>query len=117
MSDVAVVTPALNEASNLEFLLPALASVAKEVGIALDIIVVDGGSVDDTAGIASALGARVIPQRRRGYGAALLEGFAAARTAPFVMTMDADLSHWPTFLRDSISLDAPGSVARRPESC
>ena len=98
--DLAIVVPALNEASNLEFLLPALYSVTKELGIQAEIIVVDGGSTDDTVGTARAFGARVVRQKRRGYGAALLEGFAAVERAPFVMTMDADLSHRPTFLRD-----------------
>ena len=39
-------------------------------------------------------------QQRRGYGSALLEGFQAVTNAPFVLTMDADLSHRPTFVRD-----------------
>lgn len=98
--DLAIVIPAMNEASNLELLLPALSSVAKELGINAEVIVVDGGSADDTAGTARAFGARVARQQRRGYGAALLEGFAAVDTAPFVMTMDADLSHRPAVLRD-----------------
>ncbi|MBI4627770.1 MAG: glycosyltransferase [Candidatus Rokubacteria bacterium] len=97
--DLAVVVPALNEARNLEFLLPALTGVINETGIAADVIIVDGGSADDTATIAAALGARVVRQTRRGYGAALLDGFRAA-TAPFVLTMDADLSHRPTVLRE-----------------
>lgn len=99
-SDLAIVIPALNEAANLEFLLPALASVTKELGVGAEVIVVDGGSADATAETARVLGARVIRQRERGYGSALLEGFAAVDRAPFVMTMDADLSHRPTFLRD-----------------
>jgi dolichol-phosphate mannosyltransferase len=97
--ELSVVIPAWNEAKNLEVLLPGLAAVTKDAKISAELIVVDGGSVDDTRAIAAALGARVIVQRHRGYGAALLEGFAAA-TAPWVATMDADLSHRPTVLKD-----------------
>ncbi len=52
----------------------------------------DGGSRDDTAGVAARLGARVVGQARSGYGDALRTGFAAAAGA-YVITMDADLSH------------------------
>ena len=41
----------------------------------------------------------MVEQEERGYGGALLAGFAAA-TAPYVITMDADLSHQPVFLKD-----------------
>jgi dolichol-phosphate mannosyltransferase len=94
-----VVIPALDEARNLELLLPALSAVFEEMDLTVETVVVDGGSRDDTAAIAAALGARVIAQRERGYGGALLAGFDAA-TAPWVMTLDADLSHRPTFIHD-----------------
>jgi len=94
-----IVIPSLNEARNLERLLPALAGVVKEMGVAAETIVVDGGSRDDTVSVATTLGARVIEQRERGYGGALLAGFAAT-TSPWVLTMDADHSHPPTFVRD-----------------
>jgi dolichol-phosphate mannosyltransferase len=97
--ELTIVIPALDEARNLEWLLPALAAVLKEMDLTAETVVVDGGSRDDTAAIATTLGARVIAQRERGYGGALLAGFASAR-APWVITMDADLSHRPTFIRD-----------------
>ena len=42
---------------------------------------------------------RVLEQTEPGYGGALLAGFAAAR-APYVLTMDADLSHRPSFVSE-----------------
>jgi dolichol-phosphate mannosyltransferase len=97
--DISVVIPALNERENLELLLPSLWSVTERLGLVAEIIVVDGGSVDGSITAAERLGASVVTQRERGYGGALLAGFAAAR-APFVVTMDADLSHQPIFLED-----------------
>jgi dolichol-phosphate mannosyltransferase len=96
--DVTVVIPALNEQENLELLLPLVTNEMRELGLNAEIIVVDGGSQDDTQLAAKKLGARVLEQTERGYGGALLAGFAAA-TAPFVITMDADLSHPPEFLK------------------
>ena len=97
--DLTVIIPALNEEKNLEILLPLLSGVITDLGLAVDIIVVDGGSHDETKAVANGLGARVVVQQERGYGGALLAGFAAA-TAPYVITMDADLSHQPVFLKD-----------------
>ncbi len=94
-----VVIPALNEAENLRSLLPLIKDVVSDLNIVAEIIVVDGGSADETRSIVPALGGRVVDQTERGYGGALLAGFAAAR-APFVATMDADLSHPPIFLKD-----------------
>jgi dolichol-phosphate mannosyltransferase len=97
--DLAVLIPALNERENLELLLPALRETLEGLGISWEIIVADGGSRDGTAEAAAHRGARVIRQRESGYGAALLEAIAASE-ARYVATMDADLSHRPTFLED-----------------
>jgi dolichol-phosphate mannosyltransferase len=97
--DVTVVIPALNEQENLRLLLPLVGDALKELNLVVEIIVVDGGSHDDSKIVAEELGARVVNQQERGYGGALLAGFAAAN-APYVITMDADLSHPPTFLKD-----------------
>lgn len=98
-SQVTIVIPALNERSNLELLLPAVREMADALGVRADIVVVDGGSQDGTREAAEQRGARVVQQVERGYGGALLTGFHAA-TAPYVVTMDADLSHRPVFLRE-----------------
>jgi dolichol-phosphate mannosyltransferase len=97
--ELAVVIPALNERENLELLLPALREVIAGLGVAAEIIVVDGGSRDGTRDAAERRGARVVLQEERGYGGALLAGFAAT-TAPYLVTMDADLSHRPLFLEE-----------------
>ncbi len=57
---VAFVIPALNEAEHL----PRLLSDLREVDLPLDVTVVDGGSSDDTIGVAQGAGARVITAPR-----------------------------------------------------
>jgi dolichol-phosphate mannosyltransferase len=95
--DLTVLIPALNEASNLESLLPDVSRVLKRMPIASEIVVMDGGSGADTEPLVERMGARFVRQSSRGYGGALAEGFAAARGA-YVLTMDADFSHEPGFL-------------------
>src|SRR4030095_3787226 len=97
--DLSVVIPALNEAENLKSLLPLIQQVVSELGVSAEVIVVDGGSADETETVGRGLKALLVHQTERGYGGALLAGFANAR-APYVATMDADLSHPPIFLKD-----------------
>jgi len=97
--DISVVIPALNEQENLELLLPLIGEAIEQLSLKSELIVVDGGSHDESKEVAAKLGARVVIQRERGYGGALLAGFAAAQ-APYIITMDADLSHPPEFLKD-----------------
>ncbi len=98
MTELSIVLPAINEADNLSLLLPRIHEVARSLG-AYEILVVDGGSTDDTASRAALHGARVHFQRERGYGNALKEAFALAR-GDYILTMDADYSHDPFFIRD-----------------
>ena len=96
---MAVVIPAWNERENIELLLPALKEMIGDLGLKAEIVVVDGGSHDGTREAAERRGARPVLQQERGYGGALLAGFAAT-TAPYIVTMDADLSHRPVFLEE-----------------
>jgi dolichol-phosphate mannosyltransferase len=97
--DIAVVIPAWNELENIELLLPALKEMIADLGLKAETVVVDGGSRDGTRAAAERRGARVVVQKESGYGSALLTGFAAT-SAPYIVTMDADLSHRPVFLEE-----------------
>ena len=56
-----------------------------------EVIVVDGGSTDRTAAVAEEAGARVVVERRRGYGLACATGVAAVRAdAAVVCFIDGD---------------------------
>lgn len=85
MPSVSVVIPAKNEARNLEHVFGTIPAWVDEI------VLVDGHSTDDTAGVARRLrpDVRVIQQPGRGKGDALRAGFAAARGDIIVM-MDAD---------------------------
>ena len=96
---LSVVLPALNEAASLERMLPDLLSALGALDVAAEVIVVDGGSQDSTVEVARRHGARTILQEGPGYGGALRTGFRAAQ-GEYVLTLDADGSHDPTFLRD-----------------
>src|SRR5947209_11888350 len=76
---VSVVIPCLNEAENIEACVNAALEAIVRMGVEGEVIVADNNSEDDSARLAEAAGARVVVERRRGYGSAYLAGFAAAR--------------------------------------
>ena len=96
---VSIVIPALNEGRNLRLLLPRLHRAVSDSGVQeYEIIVVDGGSTDDTIEVATDLGTRTVRQEEPGYGGALRAGFQVVN-GEYVLTLDADLSHDPDFIR------------------
>ncbi len=95
--DLSIILPVLNERDNLVELIPRLAALMGRERLSFEILVIDGGSTDGTQETATSLGARVIPERRRGYAGALETGFGEA-TGDYVLTLDADLSHEPDFV-------------------
>ncbi|WP_104130328.1 glycosyltransferase family 2 protein [Cryobacterium sp. N21] len=108
---VDVVLPCLNEAQALPWILERLPAGYRA-------IVVDNGSIDGSADLARILGAYVVHERRRGFGAAAHAGLLAA-TAPIVAFCDADASMDPRDLPlvvDPISADEADLVLgrRRP---
>ncbi len=101
---VAVVVPTYNEAENLPELFARLSSLGVP---GLRLIIVDDGSPDGTADLASNLesefaGSVEVVRRssKQGLGTAYVDGFrrALASDADRVVQMDADLSHSPEYL-------------------
>jgi glycosyltransferase involved in cell wall biosynthesis len=88
---ISVIVPAKNEAKNLPHVLPRIPKWVDEV------VLVDGNSTDDTITVARQLipNIVVVQQDRRGKGAALRCGFAAAR-GDIIITLDADGSADPS---------------------
>ena len=89
---VSVVIPCLNEAENIESCVTAALEVLRSMGVPGEVVVADNNSEDDSARIAERAGARVVVERRRGYGSAYLAGFAASK-GRFIVMADADLTY------------------------
>jgi glycosyltransferase involved in cell wall biosynthesis len=85
-----VVLPVLDEAGSLPWVLARIPAGYRP-------IVVDNGSSDGSAQVAAALGALVVDEPRRGFGAACLAGLLAA-TDDVVCFLDADGSLDPADL-------------------
>ncbi len=89
---VSVVIPCLNEAENIEQCVRAAQAVILGMGVIGEVVVADNASEDDSARLATAAGARVVHEPRRGYGSAYLAGFAASR-GKYIVMADADLTY------------------------
>jgi glycosyltransferase involved in cell wall biosynthesis len=93
---LSVVLPAYNEADNIDEAIEGAVNALRPLVRDWEVVVVDDGSADDTAGRVAAWsvrepGVRLVKHpRNRGYGAALRSGFRAARMDHVFFT-DSDL--------------------------
>lgn len=95
---VGIVIPALNESATISNVVRA----ALAYGLP---IVVDDGSSDDTARLATEAGAIVVShEHNRGYDEALNSGFSKAveRDCEIIITLDADGQHNPDLIAEFI---------------
>lgn len=83
---ISVIVPVRNAAAHLA---AALASVQSQQPAPAEVIVIDGGSTDDSATIARALGARVIAQDGRGLAAARNQAIRESQQ-PWIAFCDGD---------------------------
>jgi glycosyltransferase involved in cell wall biosynthesis len=92
--DIRVIIPALNEEKAIGLVLDEIPK-----GLVSEVIVVDNGSTDKTAQVATDKGATVLFQPTKGYGIACLLGMdhiAKSKTHPdIVLFMDGDHSDYP----------------------
>jgi len=101
---IVVMIPTYNEAENIQALVREI--LALPVADDLHVLVVDDDSPDGTAGLVWAMAADdprahvLIRQKKRGRGAAGIDGFKAALAlgADLVVEMDGDFSHQPRFI-------------------
>lgn len=89
---VSAVIPCLNEEQTLGICIGKAFAAFAARGIRGEVIVGDNGSTDRSVEIAKALGARVVHQPIRGYGAAIRAAVEAA-DGQFVIMADADDSY------------------------
>lgn len=90
--EVSVVMPCLNEAESVGRCVEKAWRALEAMGVPGEVVVVDNGSTDGSPEIAARARARVVHERRRGYGSAYLRGFAEARGRYLVMG-DSDDSY------------------------
>jgi len=90
--EVSIVMPCLNEADTVAICVKKAIASLQEHGIQGEVILADNGSTDQSQALATAAGARVVPVKERGYGAALMGGNAAAK-GTYVLMGDADDSY------------------------
>ncbi|MBI3449948.1 MAG: glycosyltransferase family 2 protein [Acidobacteria bacterium] len=87
--EISVVIPCLNERATIGVCVTKAMGAFNRLGMTGEVVVADNGSTDGSREVAAAAGARVILEERKGYGSALLAGFAQAKGRYLVMG-DAD---------------------------
>lgn len=85
---ISIIIPCFNEEKSIGLVIE---NIKKTVPLQFikEIIVVDNNSTDKSTEIAQKVGAKVIFEKKQGYGAALKTGFKSA-TGEIIVTLDAD---------------------------
>jgi dolichol-phosphate mannosyltransferase len=95
VSEISIIIPTYNESKNIEKIVRKL----NQLGLDIEIIVVDDDSPDGTGKIAEQLkenytNIKVLRRKERGLASAVVKGFGVAESE-LIGVMDADLSHPP----------------------
>ena len=90
--ELTILMPCLNEAETIAVCVEKAIAYLTRANVNGEVLIADNGSTDGSQEIATKLGARVVPVKERGYGAALLGGIAAAR-GKYIIMGDADDSY------------------------
>src|SRR4051812_28069612 len=90
--ELTILMPCLDEAETVKACVAKAQAYLARSGIAGEVLVVDNGSVDGSPKAARMAGARVVHERRRGYGNALRAGILSA-LGRYVIMGDADDSY------------------------
>ena len=102
MEKTVVIIPALNEERSIGRVIGDIPQ-----GLVTEIVVVNNGSTDSTARVASSSGATVIDEERRGYGQACLTGIDYIKNSSYlpdiIVFLDADYSDYPQEMEDLVS--------------
>jgi glycosyltransferase involved in cell wall biosynthesis len=95
--NISIILPAYNEGESIGYVLDRIPDLSRS-----EIIVVDGGSTDQTTAIAEAAGARVFIETRRGYGRACSIGVDKAE-GDIIVFLDADGADDPADIPNLVS--------------
>ena len=89
---VSAIIPCLNEEQSIGICINKVIAAFKAMGIHGEVVVGDNGSTDRSIEIAQSLGARVVHQPVKGYGAAI-QAAASAAHGKYLIMADADDSY------------------------
>lgn len=102
MKKAVVIIPALNEERSIA---QVIADIPRD--LVTEIVVVNNGSTDSTASVASDFGATVIDEARRGYGWACLAGMDYIKNSSYIpdiiVFLDGDYSDYPKEIKELVS--------------
>ncbi|HEY8284920.1 MAG TPA: glycosyltransferase family 2 protein, partial [Chloroflexota bacterium] len=87
--DVSIVMPCLNEEQTIGACIEKATEGLRRLGLHGEIIICDNGSTDRSVEIATQFGARVVHERRKGYGSAYMRAITEAR-AEYIIMGDSD---------------------------
>ena len=90
--ELTILMPCLDEAETLSRCIAKARAYLERSGVAGEVLIADNGSTDGSIDIAGKAGARVVHEKRKGYGSALRAGIAAAR-GRYIIMGDADDSY------------------------
>ena len=99
---ISVIIPTLNEAGCLKKVIEEIPKIVAEI------IVVDGGSTDDTVELAKSLGVKVVIQENKGLGDALMLGIKSSHEN-IVVLLDGDGSFNPQDILGLVNLIHQGN--------
>jgi dolichol-phosphate hexosyltransferase len=92
MKKITVLVPCYNEAEAIADVIAKVPTAnLKALGFAVEVLIIDNNSTDNTADIARAAGARVIHERKKGKGNAIRTGFfSLSDDTDYVVMLDGD---------------------------
>lgn len=92
--ELSLVMPCLNEEKTIGLCVKKCFDTLKKYDIRGEVVVCDNGSRDNSVTVARELGARVIFEKKRGYGNACIKGLNSGR-GKYLLKLDADGSYNP----------------------
>ncbi|MCR5272451.1 MAG: glycosyltransferase family 2 protein [Lachnospiraceae bacterium] len=107
--DISIIMPCLNEEAAVGYCVDEALEFIKSTNVPGEVIVVDNGSTDNSKIQAVIHGAKVVEERKRGYGNAIRRGLAEA-TGEFLMIGDCDTTYSFWQLDSMYSILSEGSA-------
>lgn len=90
--EITILIPCLNEEDTISECVLTSKRFIKENNLKGEVLVVDNDSIDKSYNLAKKSGARVIKEKQKGYGSALIKGIKEAR-GKYIIMGDADCSY------------------------